>query len=153
MSVKSVSKMSVKYPKIKSDSKYRFYIVFYQNGKRYRLFNGSKIKSNIYPNSYPVEDRYEIAKLLAAEVFKYISIGLSIEDNVKVYNRSDLEYLTLALDLKLSDNYSNKYKSMLQFVYDGFVSHLNNRNITSNDVKSYLSQYVSGVSYNTIKGT
>ena len=151
MSVKSVSKMSVKYPKIKSDSKNRFYIVFYQNGKRYRLFNGSKIKSNIYPNSYPVEDRYEIAKLLAAEVFKYLSSGLSIEDNLKVYNRSDLEYLSLALDLKLSGNYSDKYKSMLQFVYNGFTSYSSNGNITSNDVKSYLSKYVSGVSYNTIK--
>ena len=50
MSVKSVSKMSVKYPKIKSDNKQRFYVVFYNNGKRYRLFNGSKINSNLYPN-------------------------------------------------------------------------------------------------------
>ncbi len=38
MSVKSVSKMSVKYPKVKSDNKQRFYVVFYDNGKRYRLF-------------------------------------------------------------------------------------------------------------------
>ena len=30
-------KMSVKYPKIKSDNKKRFYIVFNSNGKRYRL--------------------------------------------------------------------------------------------------------------------
>ena len=35
--------MSVKYPKVKSDNKQRFYVVFYSNGKRYRLFNGSKI--------------------------------------------------------------------------------------------------------------
>ena len=55
------------------------------------------------------------------------------------------------LDLKLSGNYSDKYKSMLQFVYDGFTSYSSNGNITSNDVKSYLSHYVSGVSYNTIK--
>ena len=32
--------MSVKYPKIKSDSKNRFYVVFYKNGKRYSLFKG-----------------------------------------------------------------------------------------------------------------
>jgi hypothetical protein len=53
MSVKSVSKMNVKYPKIKSDNKQRVYVVFYQNGKRYRLFNGSKINSNtpvLFPN-------------------------------------------------------------------------------------------------------
>ena len=72
--------MSVKYPKIKSDNKQRFYVVFYNYGKRYRLFNGSKINSNLYPNSHPVAKRYEIAQLLAAEVFKYISSGLSIQD-------------------------------------------------------------------------
>ena len=73
--------MSVKYPKVKSDNKQRFYVVFYSNGKRYRLFNGSKINSNLYPNSYPLSKRYEIAQLLAAEVFKHISSGLSIQDH------------------------------------------------------------------------
>ena len=40
---------------------------------------------------------------------------------------------------------------MLRFVYDGFVSHLTDENITSNDIKSYLNHYALGVSYNTIK--
>ena len=65
--------MSVKYPKVKSDNKQRFYVLFYLNGKRYRLFNGRKVNSNLYPNSYPVDKRYEIAQLLAAEVFKLIT--------------------------------------------------------------------------------
>ena len=151
MSVKSVSKMSVKYPKVKSDNKQRFYIVFYNNGKRYRLFNGSKINSNLYPNSYPVAKRYEIAQLLTAEVFKYISSGLSIQDPVRVICKSDKQYLKLALDNKLKGEYSDKYKSMLRFVYDGFVSYLTDENITSNNIKSYLNQYALGVSYNTIK--
>ena len=151
MSVKSVSKMSVKYPKIKSDNKQRIYIVFYLNGKRYRLFNGSKINSNLYPNSYPVAKRYEIAQLLAAEVFKYISSGLNIQDPVRVICNSDKQYLELALDNKLKGEYSDKYKSMLRFVYDGFTSKLTDGNITSNDVKSYLNHYSLGVSYNTIK--
>ena len=143
--------MNVKYPKIKSDNKQRFYVVFYNNGKRYRLFNGSKINSNLYPNSYPVAKRYEIAQLLAAEVFKYISSGLSIQDPVRVICKSDKQYLKLALDNKLKGEYSDKYKSMLRFVYDGFVSCLTDENITSNNVKSYLNQYALGVSYNTIK--
>ena len=151
MSVKSVSKMSVKYPKIKSDNKQRFYVVFYNNGKRYRLFNGSKINSNLYPNSYPVAKRYEIAQLLAAEVFKFISSGLCIQDPVRVIYKSDKEYLKLALDNKIKGEYSDKYKSMLRFVYDGFVSYLTDENITSNNVKSYLNHYALGVSYNTIK--
>ena len=143
--------MSVKYPKIKSDNKQRFYVVFYNNGKRYRLFNGSKINSNLYPNSYPVAKRYEIAQLLAAEVFKYISSGLSIQDPVRVICKSDNQYLKLALDNKLKGEYSDKYKSMLRFVYDGFVSYSTDENITSNNVKTYLNQYALGVSYNTIK--
>ena len=143
--------MSVKYPKIKSDNKQRFYVVFYNNGKRYRLFNGSKINSNLYPNSYPVAKRYEIAQLLAAEVFKFISSGLCIQDPVRVICKSDKQYLKLALDIKLKGEYSDKYKSMLRFVYDGFVSYITDENITSNNIKSYLNQYALGVSYNTIK--
>ena len=76
MSVKSVSKMSVKYSKIKCDNKQRFYVVFYQNGKRYRLFNGSKIKCDLFPNSYPTEKRYEIAKLLAAIETKLFDVEI-----------------------------------------------------------------------------
>ena len=151
MSVKSVSKMSVKYPKVKSDNKQRFYVVFYNNGKRYRLFNGSKINSNLYPNSYPVGKRYEIAQLLAAEVFKFITSGLSLQEPLKVINKSDVEYFKLALDAKLKGDYSDKYKSMLRFVYDGFLFHLTDEKITSNDVKSYLNHHALGVSYNTIK--
>ena len=151
MSVKSVSKLSVKYPKVKSDNKQRFYIVFYNNGKRYRLFNGSKINSNLYPNSYPVAKRYEIAQLLAAEVFKFISSGLCIQDPIRVICKSDKQYLKLALDNKIKGEYSDKYKSMLRFVYDGFVSCLTDENITSSNVKTYLNQYALGVSYNTIK--
>jgi len=151
MSVKSVSKMSVKYPKVKSDNKQRFYIVFYSNGKRYRLFNGSKINSNLCPNSYPLNKRYEIAQLLAAEVFKYISNGYNLQDPIKANGNSDRCYLKLALEAKLKGDYSDKYKSMLRFIYDSFTSKLTDENITSSDVKSYLNHYVLGVSYNTIK--
>jgi integrase len=151
MSVKSVSKMSVKYPKIKSDNKQRYYVVFYQNGKRYRLFNGKKINCNLYPNSYPISKRYETAQLLAAEVFKFMTSGLSFEEPIKDYNKSGAVYLSMALDAKLCGDYSDKYKEMLRFVYNGFVPYLQGENITSKDIKSYLSQYVSGVSYNTLK--
>ena len=143
--------MSVKYPKVKSDNKQRFYIVFYSNGKRYRLFNGSKINSNLCPNSYPLNKRYEIAQLLAAEAFKYISNGYNIQDPIKANGNSDRCYLKLALETKLQGDYSDKYKSMLKFVYDGFTAKLTDENITSNDVKSYLNHYALGVSYNTIK--
>ena len=50
-------KMKVNYPKVKQDSSNRVYVDFIHNDKRYRLFNGSKINCNIYPNSYPLNKR------------------------------------------------------------------------------------------------
>ena len=68
--------------------------------------------------------RFEVAQLLAAEVFKFITSGLSLQEPLKVINKSDLECFKLALDAKLQGEYSDKYKSMLRFVYDGFTSKL-----------------------------
>ena len=89
MSVKSLSIMSVKYPKIKFDNKQRVFVVFYHNNKRYRLSNGSKVNIAIYPNSYPISKREEVANLLAAEVFKYISSGLNINEALHYMEHKD----------------------------------------------------------------
>ena len=152
MSVKSLSIMSVKYPKIKFDNKQRVFVVFYHNNKRYRLSNGSKVNIDIYPNSYPIGKREEIANLLAAEVFKYISSGLNInEAKSKLLYKTDLQYLEIALNNKLKESYSSTYKTMLRFVYDGFTSKLNNPTLSSKAVTLYLDKYTLGVSYNTIK--
>ena len=152
MSVKSLSIMSVKYPKIKFDNKQRAFIVFYHNNKRYRLSNGSKVNIDIYPNSYPIGKREELANLLAAEVFKYISSGLNInEAKSKLLYKTDLQYLEVALNNKLKGNYSDKYKTMLMFTYDRFVAQLEATELTSNDIKYFLNDYELEVSYNTIK--
>tara|TARA_R110002124_G_scaffold51097_2_gene147910 strand:- start:403 stop:795 length:393 start_codon:yes stop_codon:yes gene_type:complete len=130
--------MSVKYPKIKFDNKQRVFVVFYHNNKRYRLSNGSKVNIDIYPNSYPISKREEIANLLAAEVFKYISSGLNInEAKNKLLYKTDLQYLEIALNNKLKENYSGTYKTMLRFVYDGFISKLNNTTLSSKAVNLY----------------
>ena len=55
--------MKVMYPKVKVIQKVEVYVVFYQNNKRYRLFNGSKINSEIHPNSYPITERMEMGNL------------------------------------------------------------------------------------------
>jgi integrase len=147
--------MKVKYPKVKFDSKQRIYVTFYLKNKRFRLFNGKKINCEIYPNSFPIEKRLEMGSLLAAEVYKFITSGLSfnslIIENKNQYCVDDIQYLRLALKNKLKEDYSLKYKSMLRFVYRSFLKETRSKNITSKDVVSFLNQYVSGVSYNTIK--
>ena len=117
--------MKVTYPKVKYDSNKRVFVIFYQNNKRYRIFNGSKINSKIYPNSYPISERLKMGNLLASEVYQFLLSGLTL-DKVKVSslikpNMTDLEYLTLALNNKTKENYTKKYKEMLQFVYDKLI--------------------------------
>ncbi len=46
------------YPKITLTKENKNYITFYLKGKRYRLYNGSSLGINIYPNSFSEPDRY-----------------------------------------------------------------------------------------------
>ena len=59
--------------------------------------------------------------------------------------------MEVALNNKLKGNYSDKYKTMLRFIYDRFVAQLEATELTSNDIKYFLNDYELEVSYNTIK--
>lgn len=147
--------MKSNYPKVKQDSRKRVYVDFAYRGKRYRLYNGKRINSPITPNSFPSDERVEIAKLLAAEVYKFLCSGLDI----KLFNKStliktemnDKEYLKAALDIKLKSNYSDKYKSTLSYVFNILNKSVKGDCVVKNDIGSLLNSYSSEVSHNTIK--
>ena len=147
--------MKIKYPKVKFDSKQRVYVAFYQNNKRYRLFNGSKINSEIYPNSYPISKRMEMGHLLAAKVYQFLISDLTLEqlqvsDYIKP-NMTDKDYLTVALNNKLKENYTKKYKYMLKFISDKLIFQLKDSTIQSSHIKNILSTYNSESTYNTYR--
>ena len=125
------------------------------NDKRYRLFNGSKINCNIYPNSYPLNKRIAIAITLASEVYNFLCSGKCITQFQKSKliksNMTDMDYLDVALEKKLKENHSDKYKSMLRFVHIGLSKVVVNQNITLQDINKMLFKYSSGVSFNTVK--
>ena len=147
--------MKIKYPKVKFDSKQRVYVAFYQNNKRYRLFNGSKINSEIYPNSYPTSKRMEMGHLLAAEVYQFLISDLTLEQlEVSNYikpNMTDKDYLTVALENKLKENYTKKYKEMLQFIFNKLIGELKDSTIQPLQINKILNKYSSESSYNTYR--
>ena len=147
--------MKVIYPKVKSDSENRIYIEFYQNNKRYRLFNGSKINSEIQPNSYPVSERMEMGNLLASEVYQFLMSGLTLEQlkvsNLIKPNMTDKDYLTVALNNKLEENYTKKYKYMLEFIFNKLILQLKESPIQSSHIELTLNTYKSESSYNTYR--
>jgi len=146
--------MKLNYPKVHLDHD-KVFVSFYINQKRYRLYNGKRIGSTTNPNSYPEDQRLSIGKLLAAEVYKFLT-----EDGVlKQYNsgtvvvgkQSDREFLKQALNNKLNGNYSKKYNEMLNHVYRLAIDKMRGDNLTSSHISDILLKYSSGVSHNTIR--
>jgi len=147
--------MNLMYPKVKVDSKSRVYVIFNQNNKRYRLFNGSKINSEIYPNSYPISERMQMGNLLASEVYQFLMSGLTLEQlkvsNLIKPNMTDRDYLTVALNNKLKENYTKKYKYMLKFIFNKLILQVKESPIQSNHIELVLNTYKSESSYNTYR--
>ena len=146
--------MKLNYPKVHLDHD-KVFVSFYINQKRYRLYNGKRIGSATSPNSYPIDQRFSIGNLLAAEVFKYLTEGGVLKkyksDTIIIGKQTDRDYLTRALNNKLSGNYSKKYNEMLKHVYRLTIQEMIGDNLTSSNISDILLKYNSGVSYNTTR--
>ena len=147
--------MKLNYPKVNVNPNQKVFVSFFIQNKRYRLYSGSRIGSNTNPNSFPLEQRRSIANLLAAEIYNYLIIGgvlKSYRNNEIISGKlTDKDYLSKALNTKLKETYSNKYKKMLQGVYNAITTIMNGNVLTPIHVNLYLDKYSSGVSYNTIR--
>jgi integrase len=147
--------MKLQFPKVHTDTSNKVFVSFYIKKKRYRLFNGKRINSPTNPNSYPIEQRLSIAKVLAAEIYSYLLNG----DVLLSYRSSklesgkllDLDYIKKALDSKLASDYSVKYKTMLQFSFNCLAQEISSSKLDAKTLKNILSRYSSGVSHNTLK--
>ena len=146
--------MKLAYPKISFDKDSKVFVTFYINKKRYRLYNGDRIGIKLIPNTYPVEERYQMGKLLASEVYKYVQTGntnfnrlATDENNTKTIQ----EYLKLALNRKIKSNLSKKYLETLEFIYTKIVEISKNGEVNEQTIEKLLSNYVNATSYNTIR--
>jgi hypothetical protein len=106
------------------------------------------------PNTYPVEERYQMGKLLASEVYKYIQTGNTIfkrivtdENNTRKY----LKVLKLVLERKLKSNLSKKYLETLEFIYLKIKEISKDGEVNEKTIEKLLSNYVNATSYNTIR--
>ena len=147
--------MLINYPKVKVDSEGRIFVLFFQNKKRYRIFNGSKINSKIHPNRYPISERITMGKILASEVYKFLISGLTIQQakvsELVTPNMTDKDYLSIALKNKLKGSYTKKYNNQLTFTYKKLINRLRNDKLQSTHIESILSKYSSETSYNTYR--
>ena len=136
--------MKLSYPKVHTDSNQKVFVSFFIQDKRFRLFNGKRINTETTPNSFPVNQRKEIGNLLAAEVFNYLNRGGTLSsyrsEKLVVGSRTDKEYLKMALNIKISGPYSDKYKRLLKTIYNAITKIMNGDKLTPEHIKTYLSK-------------
>ena len=148
--------MILNFPKVHKDKNNRFFISFYINNKRYRLYNGSRIGSSFDPNSFPPVERFNMAKVLASEVYNYLVNGGVVEgyrsNSLICGNLTDRVYIDLALDRKLKGSYSKKYKKLLTSLHSDLTGLIDGENITFKDLNFILDKYTLSVTYNTMRG-
>lgn len=143
-------KTSLNYPKVCKRIDNTFYIDFKLNDKRYRLFNGNKIGSNLNPNTFPLNERRKQAQNLAKEVYNYL-----VANNysfVKYTLQSNLELFDSLIAKKLSEPMSNNYlrtlKSLANIIRKELVV---KGTITSSFIDLVSLKYNNQTSYNTTR--
>ena len=147
----------LKYPKVAKTKDNKFYVSFYLNNKRYRLFNGRRILSNTNPNSYNLHERQKIANILASEIYQFLNKGLvpleTTENKLHkvIKPNDDKSKLHLALLAKLKENHSKSYQKELKFAYKLLSENLKNRKLSKRIVLNTLEHYADNSSYNSLR--
>ncbi len=145
--------MNIKYPTISYDINNYVFVSFYKDNKRYRISNGDKIGIDLKPNSFPIEKRNEMGKILASEVYKFLQSHkpLISRNKLEIDDKNDLDYLYLALQKKLNSNLSTKYLSTLEFIYQKICEYSSEGQLDKHIIKQFLNSYSNPTSYNTIR--
>ena len=140
------------YPKVCLDNKGNYFITFYLNHKRFRLYSGDKIGIDLKPNSFPFSQRKAKAKILAAEIYKYIYNGNKLIDPTFLIKQNNARwFIQNALEIKLKSELSDSYKSTLKFVAKKLIEIVKQDDQLTNDHLQTLLKSYSGTSYNTIR--
>ena len=146
--------MELNYPKICIQKNGVVYIHFHLKKKRYRLFNGKRLNIDLDPNSFPEQIRIQKAKLLCAEVYKYLSNGGLFKEykqnDVITGKLTDKEYLNAALNRKIKSSYAKAYKDGLKSCHKLLITHCNSSKIGSKEIYSLLDTYKSNTTKNTV---
>ena len=146
---------TLNYPKIGTTDDQKVFVSFYLNNKRYRLFNGKRIGLNFEPNSFPAHLRIPQAQLLAAEVYKHITSGGVFKEyrteSLASGDYSDVELLEQALKMKLSTDYTNKYKEELKFSFELLMKNVVGPVIKKDEVVKTMGYYKNRSSYNSLR--
>jgi len=142
--------MSLTYPIVcqKNDGKY--YIDFYLNKKRYRLFNAKKIGIEYKPNNYPENKRLKATEQLAKMVYDHlVKNNYQFEESKECPELQEFDRL---ISLKLNEPLNKAYKKTLEDLAYKLREELKHSgNIPIEFIDGIMLKYNNSTSFNTIR--
>ncbi len=142
--------MDISYPIVCLKNDGRYYIDFYLNKKRYRLFNAKKIGVDFKPNSYPDKQRRRETERLAKMVYDYlVKNNYSFE---KVEGRPELLEFDRLISQKLDEPLNKAYKRTLQDLASKLRDELESSgSIPIEFIDSIMLRHNNSTSFNTVR--
>ena len=140
--------MNITYPIICQKKDGRYFIDFYINAKRYRLFTAQKIGLDLKPNNYPIQQRKKKAELLAKLVYdNLIKNNNSFEEETTSLK---VQQYDLIIEKKLKSSFSAKYVKSLEYYSNMLREQLiKHDEIPIEFIDGFLNQYTNNTSFNT----
>ena len=140
--------MNITYPIICQKKDGRYFIDFYINAKRYRLFTAQKIGLDLKPNNYPIHQRKKKAELLAKLVYDHLIKNNNSFDEETTSLK--VQQYDLIIEKKLKSNFSSKYVKSLEY-YSNILREqlIKHDEIPIEFIDNFLNQYTNNTSFNT----
>jgi len=145
---------AINYPRVVSGRDKKVYLDLKIGSKRIRLSNGSKFSIDLFPNSYPENQRINQANILAAQVYAKLLAGESpqIKNEQGVLDsQPDMYYIKEALNRKLREGFSKHYNKALKLAYLRIEACTKLDVVNEKTIERALEGYENNTSYNTLR--
>jgi hypothetical protein len=139
-------------PKVTQMGDGTVYVSFIQNGKRKRIFNGTKYGIDISPNNFPINQRIKVAQHLSYALYNKLESEGELRKGAQTPEIiSDIELLEKALDKKLKRDFSKHHKTALKYAYTSLLRNVVNDAISAEAIEKTLNYFNNATSYNTVR--
>ena len=143
----------VAYPKVVLKKEGKVYLNLIVDSKRVRVFNGSKFQVDLYPNSFPEEQRLVQANILAAQVYSKLLAGYNpfhkaVQNGLQ--ELTDLEVLSKAAEKKIKQGVSEHYARQIRYTLSSLSKHSSGE-VNEKAVLKVLDHFSNPTSYNTMR--
>ena len=122
-------------PRLIKDKQNKFTVLFYLNGKRYRVSNGKKFGLDLHPNKAAIHDRLGIANELLFKIHKALLNGWGQQTSLNVSFLEALQNHSFCKDVK------ETYKEAVNRTLNRLESFLKNSSIGQINVKHITTKH------------